>query len=546
MGRIHIRRSAAAAVAVLTATTGLFVGLTVAPATAAGARFLVEPDFGRTVPVRADGNGAAYRPLDVYFEAFGHELLGVKVAVDGSALKGFAELALPRGCAYTTDHLHELCSLGDSPSGFGTFAVGVRATVGAVAGRHGDVRFKVTARNATEQSSGAADSVGVTVGDGPDLAINDLGDEIKAPAGSTTALPLQVTNVGSSDAKGVSVFVHDEYQIATVPGDFSNCSYETYAGARRGVICTFPDAVVKPGETFVLSTPLAVTVPAGGHADAVYYGVGTLADGATGEGDWAKGTGGVLSLVKAVRPQGKAAVPDPGTDIDDRNNRYTTGLDTGIVADASGVGGTLNGTVGKVGKAIVGVRNTGTVTLSTLRQVGDPGEGTAAVYVSFPAEVAVTSVPSACKTADAGPEGLAASGDGVPHPYVCVTRQVLKPGQQMVFTFGIKPLKVLSRAYAGVVVLAAEDNGANYDNNVAKLYINAAKAGAKPTTPAPSSGSGAATATASASASSGGGSLAATGGGSDTTPMMLAGAAAIVLGAGAVVVVRRRRVGEHG
>ncbi|MHA6762422.1 COG1361 family protein [Streptacidiphilus sp. PAMC 29251] len=541
MGRMHMRRAAAGAVAVLTATTGLFVGLTVAPATAAGTRFVVEPGFDRTVPVRADGSGAAYRPLNVSIAAFGHELLGVKVAVDGSALKGFAELALPQGCAYTTDHLHELCSLGDAQAGFYTLDVGVRATTGAVAGRHGDVRFKVTAGNATEESSGEPDSVGVTVGNGPDLAINDLGSEIKAPAGATTELPIQVTNLGSSDAKGVTVYVHDDYEIATVPGNFNNCTYETEAGAHRGVECTFPDAVVKPGESYALATPFAVTVPAGGHADAISYGDGPLSDSPPGDGSGTKGTGGVLALVKVVHPQGNAAVPDPGTDIDEYNNYNTTGLDTGIVADASGIGGTVNGTVGKVSSATVGVRNTGTVPLSVLRQIGEQGKGTVGVYVDFPGEVAVTSVPSACKTVQAGPDGMVASGDSVPHAYACQTSRVLKPGQQATFTFGIKPLKILSRAYAGVVALAAEDNGANFDNNVTKLYLNAAKAGAKPTAPTGGSGS-TATATASASASSGG-SLATTGGGSDAMPMMLAGAAAIALGAGAVAAVRRRRAG---
>lgn len=483
MGHSPVRRATGATLALLTAATGLFVGLGTTSATAAApyvSRFSVNSGFDRTVPLNAGGHGGAYRPLNVSVFNRGYALQGVKLAVNGAALKGFAELSLPAGCAYTTDHLHELCTLGDLPRGVGAVAVGVRAVPGAKAGQSGRVRFKVTAANTTEDTAGSAvpdDSVKVTVADGPDLAIGNLGSAIKTPAGATTAVPLHVSNLGNADAKGVVVYLHDQYGIATVPGNFSNCVYEVYAGARRGVQCTFPDAVVKAGETYKLSTPISVALRAGAHGDAIFYGTGPTGDG-SGAPTGVKGTGSVLTLVRisSQAQQRSLAVPISGVDIDERDNFYTTDLTTGITADLAGVGGALTGRIGTAVSATVGVRNSGNTTFSTLvASYLGKNRMTAAVFVAFPSQVAVVSVPRGCYAQAGSPEQLIWSGGGDPHVYECLTTAVLKPGAKALFTFRIKPLQALNKAFAGVVADGPQDPTADYWNNAATFYISAVK-----------------------------------------------------------------------
>ena len=552
MGQIRASRVLGGAMALLTAASGLVVGLGVQQASAAAPKqtFSVNTGFQRTVPVRTGGHGVAYRPVNVSVDTYGPDLFGVKIAVDGSKAKGIVELDLPAGCSYTdTAHLHELCNLGDLPAGHGELSLGVRAAVGAQAGRTADVLFKVTATNGVERTDAGqqSDISTVLVGDGPDLAINDLGRSIKAPAGKTTSVPLRVTNLGSTSAKGVIVFIRDQYQHAELPGNFSNCVYEVYAGAQRAAQCTFPDAVVQPGETYALSTPFSLDAPAGAQGDQIQYGAGLLHDDWIGAPTGTKGTGPELTLVKVATQPNRMAAPDPSLDIDQYNNLYYTNLDTGIIADLAGIGGTFSGTVGTVGKATIGLRNSGNTTFSKLFPSGDGhSKETASVWVAFPSQVAVTAVPHGCTAVGGGPEGGTWSGGGDPHAYVCLTTAVLKPGGQVTFTFGIKPLQLLKQAYAGIVSLGPEDVTANQANNLAKLYINAVKAGTKPSTaPSASASAGTVGATATASASTVTGGLASTGGGSDATPIALTGAAAIALGAGAVVAVRRRRAGSH-
>lgn len=560
MGHIRALRAAGTATVLIAASVGLLFGAGVSHASAPSKpTFYVEPGFDRTVPVRSDGHGEAFRPLNLSITAGGTALRGVKVAVDATGLKGAVELSLGKDCTFTSaDHEHELCTLGNLPlgafNGLGTaaeFSVGVRAAVGATAGQQGQVAFKVTADNAVEGSS-LRDYVGVSVGDGPDLAINDLGPTVKTPAGKTTALPLQVTNLGSADAKDVVIGLHDQYGHATIPGNFSNCVYGSYQGGVRSVECAFPDAVVKPGQTFQLQTPLSVSVPAGAHGDQVQYYAGLSEDDWIGKPTGTKGTGAPLQLVQVTGTSRALATPDPSKDIDTYNNLYYTDIDTGIVSDVAAVGGTVNGVVGKVSTVLVGTRNSGNTTLKSLIHIGpDLPDGTLGTYVTFPADVKVTSIPKACVVEESGPEGSGSSTPDNHQDYACATQKTLTPGQAVSFAFGIEPLHVFSGGWGNVVALGMEDPTANFNDDVARIAFNAVKAsgGSAPTSAAasaPVTGSTSAGPSGAASPTSAGGSLAATGGGGDSTPLMLAGAAAIVLGAGAVVLARRRKaVGSH-
>ncbi|WP_327289643.1 hypothetical protein [Streptomyces sp. NBC_01198] len=503
---------------------------------AATERLQVSAGFDRTVPVRDTGNGADYRPLSVqFFDVTGNTLRGVKVSVDGSGLHGFAELDLPTGCAYTSaDHLHESCALGDVRGGSGRLAVGVRALTAARAGQTGSVAFKVTAANGTDAS---AQSVGVTVGDGPDLVVNDLGSSFKVTPGGTAALPLRFANAGSRDGKGIVVFVHDQFGNAEVPGNYSNCLYEHSGNGQRGAYCTFPDADIEPGQQLQLSDPFTISTPAGAHSDEIQYGAGLTGDDWVGSPEGTAGTGGELRLVPVPAANSKKMY-DPSIDIDTQNNLYYTQLDTGTVTDVAGVDRSLDAVIGRPSAITFEARNSGTTTISGYSEnVG----GSVGAYLEFPSSVQVKDVPKDCRTALGSPEELSAYPQGKkPVLYYCVRTVTLEPGQTTGFTFQIVPLTAESGQYAGMYVFASEDQTADQRNNSAHVAIDATTAAASPTP----------TATATANTPSGdgdqGGELAATGSGAATLWTAVGGCVVLAAGAAALIGTRRRSSARRG
>jgi hypothetical protein len=523
---------------------GLALGATAAHA-APVERFGVSTGFDRTVPVRTAGDGAHYRPLSVTFHDISENTLrGVKIAVDGSALHGFAELNLPKGCAYTSaDHLRESCALGDARYGTGEFSVGVRALPAAAAGRTGRVAFTVTAANGAAEADPQEPrpTVGVTVGDGADLAVSDLGRSYKVTPGHTTALPLRLTNEGSRDGRNIVVFLHDQYSRSTVLGNYSNCLYERYDGARRGAYCTFPDTVIKPGETLELSDPFTLATPAGAHSDEIQYGAGLPSETwLTAPADGTRGTGGVLRLVPAPTAKSGTYSSGPTVDIDEYNNLYYTRLDTGTTTDVAGVNGSVSAVIGKDTPVTFTVRNTGSTTISGYDK---DFKGTVGVYAAFPASVRVTKTPQGCRLLHGGPEGLSAYPLGkTPVIYACVRTTTLAPGRTAGFTFHIVALKAVPGQYAGLRAEAVEDPTADYLNNSAHMVINATTASAS--TPAPSSSVPPATNAPSADGNQSGPQLASTGSGPSTMWMVLGGT--VVLGAGAATLAAVRRRSSSG
>jgi hypothetical protein len=536
--------------ALCVATTGLALGAGAGLASASPTeKITMETGFERTVPLRGTGAGADYRPLSVqFFDLSGNTLSGVKVAVDGSELRGFAELDLPDGCAYTSaDHLHESCALGDVRGGSGRMSVGVRAVAAAKTGQTGRVAFAVTAANGTAADPHPgpdANSVRVTVGDGPDLVVNDLGRSYRVTPGGSTALPLQLTNAGSRDGKGIVVFVHDQFGNAEVLGNYSNCLYEHFAKGQRGAYCTFPDAVIKPGQRLQLSDPFTISTPAGAHGDEVQYGAGLAADDWIGKPEGTAGTGGVLTLVPVPAAMSGRSAPNPSIDIDTSNNLYYTRLDTGTVTDVAGVGRSVDAVIGRPTAVSFGVRNSGTTTISGYTDfVG----GTVGAYVEFPGSVRVTQAPKDCRAATiGGPAGLSSYPEAKQRAvYSCVRTTTLKPGQTADFTFQVVALKAVPGQYAGMSAFAKEDPTADEQNNSAHVTIKATAAAASS---APSANAPSADGDQHAEQGSGdsAGRLAATGSGSGALWTAVGGGAVLAAGAAALIGTRRRSSARRG
>ena len=463
-----IVRGSAVAVALAAATAGTIAGFAPpASAVTGGAQFMVETGFSRSVPVRTGGHGGEFRALSLQVVAVGHrELDKVKVAVDATGIKGFGELAQPAaGCAWTrADHLHESCNLGNLLDGFGNFQVGVRATTSAKAGQSGQVVFKVTSSNATEESfGGGPDKVGVGVADGPDIAMRNLGASYRVKPGQNNALPLTITNVGSQNATDPVVFVHDNYQSMSVLGNHSNCVYTTEQGHRDGAQCTFPGVTLKPGETMRLSDPFALSVPAHSLGDEVQYGADLAGASWIGTPPGAKpGTGAPVTLVPGGVPAGAVR---PLDDIDPYNGLYYTNLATGFSRDLAAVTWSVHAKVGRAATIAFGVENSGTEAFTKRTQIGPGLFGTVGAYLYVPSGVTVLSIPKGCRPEQSGPDA-ARVGAGVPQSlgYACVSTAPLARGRSVVWKFVVRAAKPVSAAPFVAITLGQQsptENAAN-------------------------------------------------------------------------------------
>ena len=587
-------KAGAAAVAAL-----ISIGFAALPAQASdgGNLFLVvAPDAQTLLPQSAGANADTYRTITPMVVAEDNPLTGVTIAVDAAKLAGVAQLSLPAGCAFTSpDDLHASCTVGSVALMAGV-KLGIRAAAGAVSGATGSLSFKVTATNGVEDtgpgstlggpagdsspapsaSPGAEDTTQVTIGDGADLAVQQLGAFTVKAGQSTTFVP-QVSNLGDRDADGVVMFVGTTSAADPIGfgigGNYSNCRYGVSDGSdssgpgsadpsEYGVLCRFDTTVVKPGEVMVPSAPMVATsTPQATNGDLIYgYDVtGGLLDQGTSGG--VKGTGPALTLVDA--PVATAKSPSASVDIDYDNNSTFSPISTQNVDDVAAIGGTFDGTVGHSRSVTVGLKNVGTTPTKTM-QGAPSANDTAALLALFPDGVDVTAAPKACQYVDLNADARSSAltpglrsalagrtqvlDDGGPGTvYVCVVDRVVKPGQTVDFGFTVKPTRVL-KAVQGIVVAESQSDDATPDNNIADMTFNAVKGaaspGASPKASAPATPSPAATASSAPSTIPGG--LAHTGGGDDSLPLVGVGAVAVLIGAGALFATRRRRSAGRG
>ncbi|MEY9962067.1 LPXTG-motif cell wall-anchored protein [Streptacidiphilus sp. MAP12-16] len=567
-----VRVGAAAA-----AATVISVALSTAPAQAADPVpfSFIAPPAQTLLPQSAGVSGTAFRTITpvILNEDPTGSLTGVTIALDATKLAPVAELSLPQSCTFTDPaHLHASCSLG-TVGLFGQLNLGIRATASAAVGATGSLSYKVTAANGIEDpQDGAVQTTPVVIGDGPDLAVGQLGALSVKPGGSVGYTP-QVSNKGDRDAKGVVMYLDTAADSGgfdfAVGGNYSNCQYgvgdsATPVAERTGVLCRFDDVVVHPGEILQPSAPAVVTATQQATKGYVEYGfdvTGGELDKQTPTGR--QGTGGKLLLVPAP-----ATTKSLVGDIDYGNNVAISAISTGQVSDVAAVAGDVKGTVGRQAWWTAGVRNAGT--LPTQAIPGAPSKSdTADVLVALPKGVTVTSVPQGCQSLGLGltnsrsssaasdPTGRlearfrsaqARPNDPTPvldpgSAYVCLVDRVLQPGQSASFRFGLKPTQVLDRA-EGMVIAVAGKGDDNPANDIAAFHVTATKAVGSTATPTASPSTSAQPGS-SASPTSGGGGLAQTGGGSAATPIALGGAAAVALGAGAVLFARRRRASSH-
>jgi LPXTG-motif cell wall-anchored protein len=537
--------------AVLASTSiSLFLGALPAHAGATyGFATVVQADK-TVVPQDGSPTASQYQNLSEYaVNETEYAVKNLKLTIDGSSLVGVAELQLPSQCAFTDQaHLQAVCTLG-TVAGYAISEtdLAVRSAAGAAVGASGKLVLHYTADNATEDGQGgsADDTTTVTVGQGADLAVGRLAP-MHVPAGASGAtVQATVSNLGDQDAHGVDLLMGALGDGFAIAGNYSNCRYVDEAD----VLCSFPDVVIKPGETYEPATAVPVTAADNAVAGAVVYGYDTT-DGQMVSHFPSGGKPGTGSPLKLVQVTGTAARSAQAADINYDNNIAAAPISTTKVYDLAAVGASVHGTVGKPFTATVGLRNVGTV--PTTASGAQDGPQTV-VGVGFPKGVKVGKAPSLCQ--DLGtPGGQAKVGAkaltrvraalrpavSLGQVYMCAVNQAVAPGKSALFTFSLTSPEQLKDAQ-GMVVAMSLGPDENPANDEAALDVTAtAPAPAPSHTATPTTTAGPASASAAPS-----GGLAHTGGGSDALPLTAAGLAAVVLGAGAVLVTRRRRAGSH-
>jgi hypothetical protein len=466
---VFMRMGRAAALLGATAVV-LGLGAAVIPASAA----VVKPTVGLEHIVLLPGGSSSSPWVSVSRPGAAVTVHDLTVTIDLGGVSRFASVQrfLPDDtCAVTATQLS--CRLGEHKIDGYTPLVPLwaQATETAVAGDAGTVTTTVTSREfgSLVRRSTVTIAEGVTLEPGADLSRT-------VKPGQKLNLALSVRNAGDRPITATVMWFYREAMF-TYPQRFSNCQYS----AER-VFCRFEDDV-PAGETYRLSTPLAVTVrkqvPAPetiGHT--VHW--ATPADSQDELESFRtekpkKGTGTALRLVRtttgavAAPAAAAAALPqsDPsGTFFTKSQNAFLT-VTGRNVADLAAVGADAKGKVGKTVSVKVGAKNLGPAFVFGVRKPA------ANVVVGRPKGTTVVSVPAGCLPSSKGkvvkrkdPRGAA--------EYLCTT--VVNPfevGQKVTWTFKLRIDK--KGALTGSVRVVPSTVDGKRTNNSAKLRVNRKK-----------------------------------------------------------------------
>ncbi|MFC9325231.1 hypothetical protein [Kitasatospora sp. NPDC057015] len=399
------------------------------PALAEDSRTLFTVTASTTTLVAPAGGDGAYAELPVSFTADDGRstLTGVRVAVDGRLLAGIAELSLPAPCAFTdAGHLQALCSPGDTTGG-GHLGLGVRALPGAPAGAAGQVRFTVTATNATADRAAGRDVTEIRVGDGPQLTAARLPVLTRTTAGAAATLGVALANQGNRDARGVLLWfrIPEGYGLPAALADFDNCTYP--AGPAGLVLCRFEDAVVRPGQVLRPSVPVALLAGDGSPEGRFEYGVDVAAGPVDRQlsalaGGGHRGAGAPLGLIAG---SGADFAGDSASSLLQADRRHLL----------AAVAGDLSGLLGTTLPAAFELRNDGDAPLAAPTGPATEGGTPYGLLVSFPQGVRITGAPADC-----------AQRPGEPDVYLCVQTRTLAPGASQDYAFRLVLAELLDRA----------------------------------------------------------------------------------------------------
>ncbi|MFF3934146.1 COG1361 family protein [Streptomyces hirsutus] len=336
----------------------------------------INKPYEQTLPLGTDGGQPQSRILRV---GLSHDnenftVTDGRLTVDVSDLTGVAEVTWPDNC--TPSGTSAVCDVPVVPTIGSDYKdqvfLTVRAADGAEVGAQGRITYEATATGGPDGTLTAPHEsfdTALTVGAGPDLAIDPVADIEAGRPGDERTIPFRITNNGNESANGVTVKLYASYGLTDLTR-YDACTYTTtdgndYAPSSRA-ICTF-DQVLAPGDSFELPEPLTVR----------------LAPHALNE-----------RLDIGVEPG------DDAQDIDYQNDYAALQIGAENTADFSVTGDAVSGVAGETVTAELTFKNNGPAWLGNLGS-GDP---VAEVRLIVPESTKVTGVPSGCspRTLDGG------------------------------------------------------------------------------------------------------------------------------------------------
>ncbi|WP_328584288.1 hypothetical protein [Streptomyces sp. NBC_00370] len=359
--------------AVVAMAAGLFAAGLAGPAFAAddppqSDQLWINEPYEQTLPLGTDGGEPEARTLGVgiYHDNENFTVTDGRLTVDISDLAGVADVTWPDNC--TPSGTSAVCDVPVVPAIGGDYEnqvfLTVRAADGAEAGARGRITYAATATGGPDGTLTAPhDSFDttLTVGAGPDLAIDPIGAVEDGQPGDERTIPLRITNNGNESANGFTVKLYASYGLTDLTR-YDACTYPAADSngdaATNNVICAF-DQVLAPGDSFELPEPLTVR----------------LAPHALRE-----------RLDIDVEPG------DGAQDIDPENDYTVLAINAENTADFSVTGDAVSGAAGATVTAELTFKNNGPAWFGNLGS-GDPVAG---VRLIVPQGTKVTGVPDDC------------------------------------------------------------------------------------------------------------------------------------------------------
>ncbi|MEE1791141.1 hypothetical protein PUR28_10230 [Streptomyces sp. BE308] len=450
--RRPVRPRSGAAVAMVAGL--LTVGLT-APAFATDDppqtdQLWINQPYAQTLPLGTDGGQPQSRILGVglYHDNDNFTVADGRLTVDVSDLAGVAEVTWPDNC--TPSGASAVCDIPVVPTIGGDYEdqvfLTVRAADGAGVGAQGRITYEATATGGPDGTLTAPHEsfdTTLTVGSGPDLAIEPVADFEDGLPGDERTIPVKVTNKGNESANGFTVKLNASYGLTDLTR-YDACTYTTTDGENyapsSNAVCTF-DQVLAPGDAFELPEPLTVR----------------LAPHALNE-----------RLDIGVEPGGGAQ------DIDSENDYAALQIGAESTADFAVTGDAISGVVGGTATAELTFENNGPAWFGNLGS-GDP---VAEVRLIVPEGTKVTGVPSDCspRTLDGG---YYPQRTGAPR-YDCDLSYWVLEDTRRTFAFSVRVDTVVPGATGAVSIHPpyGEFGGFPFDfdpdltNNTAALTVN--------------------------------------------------------------------------
>lgn len=407
----------------------------------------INKPYEQTLPLGTDGGQPQSRTLGVgiYHDNENFTVTDGRLTVDVSDLAGVAEVTWPDNC--TPSGTIAVCDIPVVPTTGGhQVLLTVRAADGAEVGAQGRITYEATATGGPDGTLTAPQEsfeTTLTVGSGPDLAIDPLADIKDAQPGDERTIPFKVTNNGNESANGFTVKLYTSYGLT----DLTRYDACTYTAAEDNdypptdtAICTF-DQVLAPGDSFELPEPLTVR----------------LAPHALAE-----------RLDIDVEPGGGAQ------DIDSQNDYTALQIRAENTADFSVTGDTIAGAAGETTTAELTFKNTGPAWVGHLGS-GDP---VAVVRLIVPTGTKVTGVPSGC-TPHTLDGGYYPRQTGAPR-YDCYLPYWVLEDTQRTFAFSVRVDTVVPGATGAVSIHPSFGEFGEYENdfdpdltnNTAVLAVN--------------------------------------------------------------------------